>query len=1022
MTRFPAYAGAAVALLMILSVSCSEQEMQETPEAGLNMITLQIGKPFLETKATERGEEDLNENKVFRADFFFYPDGKTDQNAVLTAIGRTVEKKASADSTVWVAKVYCTDAEKTSLFGSGSSGTCQVFVVANNTGSYGEDTDLASLKATLVQQDFPSASEDGTPGKQKGLVMYSSGTDAVALNGSSTAEIATGRIEAFRSVAKMRLYFRMGLEVATEGAHAGEYYFEQDGVRYYPVLTGEYKPFVEFSNTVTKGRVNGSYSPEDADYSDYAYAQRLSVSQLTTPLTYNGKSFDFVQDVPFYSFPQVWSDFSEHQPRIILHIRWKRDGQTDAQGEWIEYFISPNAGNVLERNHYYRTLAEINSLGWGIDNEPVELDCSYVISPWISEGGTGEALAPGLEKYKYLVVDQNEKTIYNQESVKFTYASSSLLDMGGLSRVMAVRFYDYVMSSAGRQEYTYTSPAWSRSNSGMVWTNTITHTQTVGGTPTGVTRTETVVLDLSESGVVKVTHPLSGRYVAYEIEVQLKNNDGLTQTLTITQYPAIYVETFPGGNVFVNGYFADVTFPAGTTPSDYTDNNGTPLAWVAVPDGSGGYQSASSNGKTKRCIGYTDFYKPEDYAGDYMDFAVQKAYFQTGIITHYGTLVSKTTFDSKYSGRGDIIKVNVTAFDSSNYSYTATHSDTGTETRAFRIGDPRVGSGYDDTSLQEYLYNMHAGYTYLYNGTNTSIANASYVQLSSSVSTNLQTHKFSYANIDRNTHGVEDYSTRIPQYRNGHESFTIADNRRYIDLNPANGVAVETYHDYYNSSSNTTRVAGDYWMNSTNTNRLDGSTTVLGRSGRSYYTDYQIYRYYNSGWSYPTSEYVYLFELWYGDFEEWYDAITVSDIKIATTDHDDSNMIAPEFLVGSAWGAESGNVAIDFEQAQKRCATYQEQGYPAGRWRLPTEAELMFCIHRQKEGVIPVTFDLNEGNWASSGYYLYDSGSGEQFYPHTHATYGEEVAFLRCVYDSWYWGSEPLSNEAVYTYTPAPTK
>ena len=75
MTRFPAYVGAAVALLMILSVSCSEQEMQETPEAGQNMIALQIGKPFLATKATERGEEDLNENKIFRADFFFYPDG-----------------------------------------------------------------------------------------------------------------------------------------------------------------------------------------------------------------------------------------------------------------------------------------------------------------------------------------------------------------------------------------------------------------------------------------------------------------------------------------------------------------------------------------------------------------------------------------------------------------------------------------------------------------------------------------------------------------------------------------------------------------------------------------------------------------------------------------------------------------------------------------------------------------------------------------------------------------------------------
>ena len=156
--------------------------------------------------------------------------------------------------------------------------------------------------------------------------------------------------------------------------------------------------------------------------------------------------------------------------------------------------------------------------------------------------------------------------------------------------------------------------------------------------------------------------------------------------------------------------------------------------------------------------------------------------------------------------------------------------------------------------------------------------------------------------------------------------------------------------------------------------------------------------------------------MWIGYFNYGTNA---SDIQVGVTDLAESYVIAPEFLVGSAWGAESGNVAINYYQAKKRCATYQEQGRPAGRWRLPTEAELMFCIQRQEEGLIPTTFELSEGNWASSGYYYQNKGAGAKFYPHNAAS-GEEVAFLRCVYDSWYWGDESVVSNHIFT--PKPTK
>ena len=826
MRRISAYAGLIVtlALVALLPSACS---IPETPVdlLGENVILLQVGKPFLETKATERGEEDMNENKINRADFFFYPDGKTDRNAVMTAIGRTVEKKTGVDSTVWVAKIYCTDDEKTALFGSGTSGTCQVFMVANNYGSYGEATDVASLKATLVQQDFPSFSEDGTQGKQAGLIMSSSGTDAVSLTGSSTGEVAVGRIEAYRAVAKMKLYFRMNLPQVPDGeSHAGEYYYDDgQGNRYYPILSGDNVPFVELQNTLMKGRVEGAYTPESGDYAEYGYDQRIPVAALVSPLEVQGKQYGYVQTVPFYSFPQVWSDFSEIQPKIVLHIRWKKNDQAETQAEWYEYDISPYVGHVLERNHYYRTLAEISSLGWGINNEPVTLNCSYVISDWVSENGGKEPLANVLDRYAYLVVDTNEKVLFSEDTTAFNYVSSSNMDYTA-TKVTEVRFYDYVLDLNNPQRYTPLSPGWTTTNSGMIWTTTFSHTRTVNGTPTDIP--ETVTLDMSKMGVARVSHSLEDRYVAYEIDVLLQNREGLSQKLTIKQYPAIYIETFDGGNVFVNGYFANVIFPAAPSTIDDGSGNSRTLAWVQVPDGSGGYQSASSNGMTGYCIGYQKYYNPAEYSNDYFAFAVDNCYIQTGIITHYGTIMSKANFDRNYNGRGDIIKVILTAFNSDNYQYSTTRVDVGggesPESHNFRIGNPRIPSGYTVDSLTHYLYNMYENWYYAYTAS-PSYPSATYIYISSKPygsTGQYSQHKHVWANDDEDTEGISNYNTRIPQTytstSTGRTYSSFQGNRQYIDMVDTGNdrIAVLPQYDY------TTGRTGNYWLNSTNLNRL----------------------------------------------------------------------------------------------------------------------------------------------------------------------------------------------------------
>ena len=113
---------------------------------------------------------------------------------------------------------------------------------------------------------------------------------------------------------------------------------------------------------------------------------------------------------------------------------------------------------------------------------------------------------------------------------------------------------------------------------------------------------------------------------------------------------------------------------------------------------------------------------------------------------------------------------------------------------------------------------------------------------------------------------------------------------------------------------------------------------------------------------------------------------------------DVSEMLTPAYKVASSWaGAESMN----YETAKARCASYQENGYPAGRWRMPTEAEIDFMVDLSKKGKIPQLFLLSGSGryWASSGRTLSKDGWTTQ----------NSTAFMRCVYDVWYWSDTKLS-------------
>lgn len=110
-----------------------------------------------------------------------------------------------------------------------------------------------------------------------------------------------------------------------------------------------------------------------------------------------------------------------------------------------------------------------------------------------------------------------------------------------------------------------------------------------------------------------------------------------------------------------------------------------------------------------------------------------------------------------------------------------------------------------------------------------------------------------------------------------------------------------------------------------------------------------------------------------------------------------ANMLAPSCRVASKFGGlEYGGVTK--RSAEYKCATYQEDGYPAGRWRLPTQAEITFIADLTNTANFDVLFNSTTAYWSANGAIMPKGGLHPEL----------DYALARCVYDSWYW--DPLDD------------
>lgn len=153
-----------------------------------------------------------------------------------------------------------------------------------------------------------------------------------------------------------------------------------------------------------------------------------------------------------------------------------------------------------------------------------------------------------------------------------------------------------------------------------------------------------------------------------------------------------------------------------------------------------------------------------------------------------------------------------------------------------------------------------------------------------------------------------------------------------------------------------------------------------------------------------------------------------------------NNIIAPKFRIASSWGATQ---PMRYADAFRRCASYQEDGYPAGRWRVPTVAEIQYIAQLNADGKITRllgaksttgTNGQTTNYWCNSGYMVVYNGENSDWPQNGNripapsigtdnpdATTDGSTYYVRCVYDDWYWDGMMLGETDVTTVTPLNT-
>lgn len=521
--------------------SCEKECFQVTFEQGEGVtLRLRLSNNDLQSRAGEedRNDNEYNENAIKKVDLYLY---KVDANG--NALGQALKKVSKTFETIKINEVELvtslSNTEKENLFGNGT--TCRAYALVNYTGTTPDaNTDgskIAALKALEITPNSTNETFAAEVTKDKTFVPQPSfvmdGEKNVTYTESNRT--VTGNVNVSRAASKISLFITSVEKTVTDAA----------GNIWEPDINSM---VISFHNGVNKAKVDEGTTQNGRPINSLAIDNIYVTSGNRNIIAEvdNDKTTDKVYALntthaPFYSYSYDWANNQEKNPTITLMVPWRKISEKDSDGKIViipetnrdtkttwqtcYYQIPVNAeskngslADCFERNMYYKIMLQVGILGDFDPSTPAPLpSASYYTVDWNSQN-----VDVDIKNYKYLVVDKNNVTVYNENTASVPYISSDAVSV----QILSITRPNYKNISATTENiYTY------KSGNPLTSTNGFTLT--------------------AENGILMLQHTLDNNinsstfdYVPYTVKVKIYHTSASTkfvEEVEFVQYPAVYV-------------------------------------------------------------------------------------------------------------------------------------------------------------------------------------------------------------------------------------------------------------------------------------------------------------------------------------------------------------------------------------------------------------------------------------------------------------------------------------------------
>lgn len=888
--------------------SCSDDlDAPENPNKGLvgetNYLKIAVKCSKNGSRAAEEpGIDDLNENKIKNVVVCLSPTaGDRTDNDLPSYMHNFTDLDSNGEV---VLRIPLTVELINRLFSENGTSSCQAFVAVNV--NPGNANTVAQLREMAITSTFDN--------NQVQTSFTMDGDASITYN--EVGNYAIGEINVKRSAAKITLALDVDKEV--EETINGT------------TLTWISRP-AGMSVKLLRGVKNSNLDPrptpnmDQSVYFNSSDALRYTFQKVTRPEGDYYARYDQEQTIPFYTYPNQWTDSPDEQQAtfMMLSVPWSSDGgQTWRTCYYHVPVVKPGLFETVRNTSYHINL-HVGVLGSFVPEEPMELNADYYIAEW----GT-ESLDVDIKDSRYLVVDQNIFEVNNERTISIPFYTSHPCSV--ISSKMT--FYRYNFSDQG-SEFAVT-----------------------------------VSENLNKASKDKFKEPV------YTVEFINDKNSRLQ-----IDHDLVCWQPYKGDN-----------------PVLLTRNASGVRESIDKPD------AIAAMLNTIQYFKRTD---DAEYSAVKFEVTVQHTDIHNGE-TNYPTETYKETITVwQYPG------MYITA--KQNYCENLAKKE---PANAF-LGNTIINGRTDGKGVETYASAWGNEHRIAYN----------------------------YQNWD--------YSIGLgfpPDYLNWNPNLYLV---TITQLSPELG-------KYYN--------IGDPRSNNININLANNSDdyTVDGGSDKIFTTEYWYYQINSNQGPETSSSWQTLFKGQYNplDFQvnvnkKSWDEIIINGFKEAQaldlpsgqkrllkyyypTREADDNMytIAPKFRICSSYAGSSAYMTR--EMSRRRAAAYQELGFCAGRWRVPTYGEVEYIMKLAAEEKIPRLFGRESGAtwcyWCAQGAVLVPAGNAANKNPSLTLepdnvpfaavepfTGDDYKARVRFVYDEWYWGNDtlvpnsntPSKTETIYDFT-----